>query len=1332
MIHRRLFWRVLTLLGLVFGVLILTMGMITLVQAQGDASITIEKEADQEVTSGPTATFTIVITNTGDITLTSVTVADPLVGDCNRVFGSLQAGWGRSYTCTAWSVVNSFTNTASVSGTLEGGGIVTDTDTAAVTVIHPDIEIDKTVAPTVVNIGDAVHYTITVENTGDSDLGSVSVDEDLPGCTLSGPDGDSQNPGVLDVDEVWEYTCSVTAGSEDIVNTAIVNATDEAGGTVSHSGTATVTVIHPAVEFAKMADPTAVRVGDAVHYTITVENTGDSDLANVAVDDGMVGCTLTGPVGDDGDLTLATDETWTYTCTVTAGNEDIVNTAVFIATDEAGGTVAASAQAEADVIKPDIEIAKTPDVQTVARLSNVTFNIAITNTGDVTLTAVTVSDAQASDCVRGSGELPDLAPRESTSYACTLYAVPDGLINSATVAALPPAGAAVTDTDAAKVILDETQPCPLDMVAYWRLDEDGATTYDDFYDGHDGVCAGDCPTPSTGRVNGGQAFDGSDTGIDVLLVPGDDSFNWGSQDSFSIEFWMQADSPGACSGNNEVIVGREDSSTSLHWWVGCWEGGAAAFYLRDRAGAYAKLEGDTNLVGGVWHHIVAVRDASTNQILLYVDGILEDAATQVYSGFDSTSAALNIGWLNRSHGYHFEGTADEIAVYDRALSASEIWQHRNEGMAERWYCAAGPFPPKIVSTPVTEAMVGRLYTYDVEAVAEPEATYALLVRPSGMNISPATGLITWTPGLGQEGSKAVVVEASNSEGVYTQPFTLEVIPGTICPTDMIAYWRLDEDGVTTYSDFYDGHHGECAGSCPSPSAGRINGGQAFDGSNTGINVPAHTAFDWGASDSFSIEFWMQTDSPDACSDNNEVIVGREDDSTLLHWWVGCWRGGDATVYLRDRIGSTVMVTGTTDLTDGAWHHVVAVREASTGPSAVLIYVDGREEGAATQALDGFDSSIAVLNIGWLDRSHGYHFEGTLDEVAVYDRALSASEIRQHYDEGDVGPGYCINPGIAVEKTASPMVAYLGDKVTYTYALTNLGDAPLTVASPSDDKCSPMIFVGGDDGSGQLDPVETWTYQCSMYPSADITNTVTVSGSHSLVGSVNSTDVVSVEVIDPEIAIAKRADPTSIYAGDTVTYTYTVANPGDDPLSSVHVSDDKCDAVNLVGGDDNDNYDLDPGEVWTYTCSTVLNSDTLNIATAAGIDSAGGIVSATDTVFVNVVDDLTLTIVKEADEDDTVFDFTVTYGITSTLFHLKNGERRQFPGLMPDRYTITETVAPAWELLSITCTNGISLTSPERPGVTVDLQAGQDASCTFTNRRLPYIFLPIVLRHHLGN
>ena len=414
---------------------------------------------------------------------------------------------------------------------------------------------------------------------------------------------------------------------------------------------------------------------------------------------------------------------------------------------------------------------------------------------------------------------------------------------------------------------------------------------------------------------------------------------------------MQADS-GACSGSNEVIVGRDDSSSSLHWWVGIgcgsWANGGAAFVLKDKSGVGMNVVGTTDLTDGSWYHIVAVRDADANENHIYVDGTEEDSSPVTYgAGFGSSTAALNIGWLNLSPGYHFDGIIDEVALYDRALSSDEVRQHRNEGLAERWYCQSGSYGPIIVSTPVTEATSGRLYTYDVEAVGDPvPITYTLLTNPDGMTIDPPTGLISWTPTVAQEGSQNVEVEASNSVQADTQDFTIIVAEGTICPTDMFAYWKLDETSGSTYDDFHDGHDGGCAGSCPGPATGYISGGQEFNGSSTGIDVPADGDFDWGATDSFSIEFWMQTDSASTCS-GNEVIVGRDDSSSSLHWWAGCWDGGEASFVLIATNGdggnsTTEWLHGATDLTDGSWHHIVAVRDA--GANRNYIYVDGTEEG----------------------------------------------------------------------------------------------------------------------------------------------------------------------------------------------------------------------------------------------------------------------------------------------------------------------------------------------------------------------------------------------------
>ena len=106
--------------------------------------------------------------------------------------------------------------------------------------------------------------------------------------------------------------------------------------------------------------------------------------------------------------------------------------------------------------------------------------------------------------------------------------------------------------------------------------------------------------------------------------------------------------------------------------------------------------------------------------------------------------------------------------------------------------------------------------------------------------------------------------------------------------------------------------------------------------------------------------------------------------------------------------------------------------------------------------------------------------------------------------------------------------------------------------------------------------------------------------------------------NPAIDIEKVANPTQVpAAGGSVTYTYTVLNAGDVPLSTVTVSDDKCAPVVFVGGDTHDAGLLDLDETWTYTCTTTITVTTLNTATAVGHDGQTE-VSDTDTATVTVL------------------------------------------------------------------------------------------------------------------
>ena len=487
---------------------------------------------------------------------------------------------------------------------------------------------------------------------------------------------------------------------------------------------------------------------------------------------------------------------------------------------------------------------------------------------------------------------------------------------------------------------------------------------------------------------------------------------------------------------------------------------------------------------------------------------------------------------------------------------------------------------------------------------------------SGLLFFPVVGLRS---SLAQEGRQGAIAYDSISD-VATQSLTAALTQAVQCPQDTIAYWTLNETGGPPYMDSSsNGHHGLCANACPSSTVGQVNGGQGFDGTSAGINIPRNAVFDWGQTNSFSISFWMYRNGS---TGRNEVIVGRDDSTSSLHWWVGLVRDaqgrGRAAFILRDTTGILHSVEGTTVLNTGGWHHVVAVREGSAGN--LRIYVNGTPEGTTSSATytGNFASATKGINIGWLDRSPiQYHYGGMLDEVAIYDRALSETDISAQHTAGRAGVGACSNPSIAVQKSADPTIIHVGETVVYSYAVTNDGDVPLTNLNVADDPpCTPMEGPQGGDGDNKLDPGEVWNYTCSMELDEDTTNTVTVSGAYDypLSGTTSVTGTASVDVIDPKVVVIKTANPAIIYPGTMVDYTYAVTNQGNDTLSNVSISDDTCAPVTTVVGDST----LLPGETQTYACSTIVNQDTTNTATFTGTDLLGETWTFTGQAFVDVI------------------------------------------------------------------------------------------------------------------
>jgi uncharacterized repeat protein (TIGR01451 family) len=140
-----------------------------------------------------------------------------------------------------------------------------------------------------------------------------------------------------------------------------------------------------------------------------------------------------------------------YSCTRANVQESFTNVAVATGTPPFGADVTDDDDAQVVVRTPHpaITIVKNPKSQTVSVGGTATFLITVTNTGDVELTNVTVTDALAPDCNRSLGTL---APGQSApTYTCTRPNVTAAFDNVAVAAGTPPVGPNVTATDTAPV-----------------------------------------------------------------------------------------------------------------------------------------------------------------------------------------------------------------------------------------------------------------------------------------------------------------------------------------------------------------------------------------------------------------------------------------------------------------------------------------------------------------------------------------------------------------------------------------------------------------------------------------------------------------------------------------------------------------------------------------------------------------------------------------------------------------------------------------------------------------------------------------------------------------
>ncbi|MCA9924416.1 MAG: hypothetical protein KC421_18695, partial [Anaerolineales bacterium] len=201
-------------------------------------------------------------------------------------------------------------------------------------------------------------------------------------------------------------------------NSVIVEVTNTAG---SDSYSFSIDVTNAGIAVIQKPYEVTLTSGSSLQYSVTITNTGATDLDPVIVDFPQT------PSCNDSIL-LGAGVNTTITCDLTNITADLTHEVLVTGTNSVPEQFTASDVGTINIINPQLEIVKTTTTPTVLKGDPVTFNVSITNTGDVDLTNVFVVDADVADCDRPA--LGTLTQTQNISYSCSLVSATTDLVSS--------------------------------------------------------------------------------------------------------------------------------------------------------------------------------------------------------------------------------------------------------------------------------------------------------------------------------------------------------------------------------------------------------------------------------------------------------------------------------------------------------------------------------------------------------------------------------------------------------------------------------------------------------------------------------------------------------------------------------------------------------------------------------------------------------------------------------------------------------------------------------------------------------------------------------------
>ncbi len=458
----------------------------------------------------------------------------------------------------------------------------------------------------------------------------------------------------------------------------------------------------------------------------------------------------------------------------------------------------------------------------------------------------------------------------------------------------------------------------------------------------------------------------------------------------------------------------------------------------------------------------------------------------------------------------------------------------------------------------------------------------------------------------------------NDDGGNIDQDPLFVITEPAYP-NLVSRWMLDETEGAIAHDSAGGHNGTVTGALW--ETGILNGGIDLDGDQDYVDFGDIDEFEFGDSN-FSISAWFYKKGTHNWNDSdpsNGMIVSKYNWGSNSRQWYLSHNSDGNLVFYTNPTGSSdhENLVSTYTCNSGQWFHVVAVRKGSTKSLYInsVFDVNGTTEGVVT-------GKTAHVLIGCIqDPSHRYQFfNGIIDDVRIYNKALSADDINEIFEYGLISQhNYPLDYGLVGQYNYR--LDYNSPCVNAGNPVANVGNFDITNQPRI---CNARVDIGADEYCGVYNSTQKEYYSTiqSAIDSASNGDEIVVAQGHyyetlNFDGKPihlrstdpNDDDVVAATIIDANNA---SLDVVTFNTGESVSSILEgmTIKGGDD---GIYISSGSSPTITKCTITGNDNYGI---SVSATNCSPVISRcRIINNTGQRGIDSTGAM-TLTNCVIAN--------------------------------------------------------------------------------------------------------------------